>query len=94
MSFVIYNPIKHRRYETPKRHASWSEQRIAKSVRTKAIKAGDITEDYQVMTWEEMDAADPMIEVTSAFDGKTKCWIKASSKGSCTDPSMEGHWQS
>lgn len=95
MSYVIYNLKTKQRLKSALRHESWGQKRTAKSVLTKAVNRGEVVrEEWTVAEYDEWVAADHEIEVTSAFDGKTKIKIRASDKGGCTDPSMDVYWQS
>lgn len=86
MAYVIYHTTSKHRFNT-RNGSTWSEQRVAKSVKTKN-KLGD---EWKVATYEEWQANDPMIEVKSVMGGTVM--IRASDKGSrASDPSMEGYW--
>lgn len=88
MSFVIYNAKTFHRHKTANGDQSFSLERVAKAVRTKANldPAVWLIADYD--TWR---AADPEVEVNSVMGGKVK--IRASERGNpAVDPSMEGYW--
>lgn len=72
----------------------FATERAAKAALTRAVNKGKVTDrsEWKIGTPEQFAADDREIEVISAFDGKTKCKIQLSDKGSVCDPSTERYW--
>ncbi len=94
MSFVVFNKVTLNTLKMKNGGKVFATEKSAKSNLTKAINNNQITdiENWVIGTIEDYRNSDYEIEVTSAFDGKTKVKIMRSEKGSCTDPSTERYW--
>jgi hypothetical protein len=90
---TVYNPTTMNRLPG-KTNGYFDTERAAKAALTRAVNSGVVTNrnDWKIGTWADFDADDSDIEVISAFDGKTKCTIKKSVRGTACDPSTERHW--
>ena len=88
--FVVYNPTT---MKYLKGTNYFTTERSAKAALTKAVNLGTaLRENFKVGTPEDYAADDFDIEVTSAYDGKTKCTIRKSVHGTTCDPSREAYW--
>lgn len=88
MSFVIYNAKTFHRHKTANGDQTFSLERVAKAVRTKANLD---PQQWIVASWDDWRKADVEIEVNSVMGGKVK--IRSSERGNAAvDPSMEGYW--
>lgn len=91
--FYIYNPTTYAQY-FPKHSmygpGRYETEQAAKAQRTKAIKAGKLNEDWKVISVEEFNANEPMVETRNILNPDAgPIMIRISQRGGCCDPGTE-----
>jgi fructose-1,6-bisphosphatase/inositol monophosphatase family enzyme len=66
-------------------------ERSAKTARTRRINSGTLDAKFEVMSREEFDQLDVMVEVKNLMSGRP-VQIRKSDRGGCCDPSTERYW--
>lgn len=91
--YYIYNPTTYKQY-FPKHSAygpgRYATEQAAKAQRTKAIRAGALTEEWQVIPVQQYRDNEPMVETRNILNpAGGPIMIRLSEKGTCTDPGTE-----
>lgn len=91
--YYIYHPTTYKQY-FPKHSmygpGVYETEQAAKAQRTKAINAGKLTADWQVISTEAFRANEPMVETRNILNPEAgPIMIRISEKGGCTDPGTE-----
>ena len=103
MSYVIYNAKTFKRIKTSTGNETFANDRVAKGVLTKYLKASAKNdrchtfktellkrEDFVIASYDEWRAAEPMVETYNMLDPERKPFpIRASDKDTYMDPATE-----
>jgi hypothetical protein len=70
---------------------TYSTARAAKGARTRKINSGQLHPKFEVMSHDEFNAIDTIVEVKNLMSGQMAT-IRKSQVGGCCDPSTERYW--